>query len=122
MGKYRCYACTSSKEKKDMKIIGNNKTGICTYHFNQGKRLFQYESPCLTQVEQIHPIFHPTLTAHSHLSVEKRASIVAFHRIGLNKHIIMQHLACSMPTINHWINHYNKYCNLSDDEKSGMHE
>ena len=62
-----------------------------------------------TQTEHIKPVFHPTLTIHSHLSFEKRAAIVAFHRIGMDKYKIMKYLACSMPTVNHWIKHYNQH-------------
>jgi hypothetical protein len=66
-----------------------------------------------TQEENTQPIFHPTLTIHSHLSIEKRAAIVAFHRIGMDKYKIMKYIACSMPTVNHWIKHYNQHFNVT---------
>ena len=68
---------------------------------------------------EITPIFESSLTKHSHLSIEKRVSIVAFHRIGMKKSEIMQRLECSMPSINHWLVHYDRHKNLDENDRVG---
>ena len=63
---------------------------ICTACYDNNRRPQRNDEP---ESKPIQPIFHPTLTAHSHLSVENRASIVAFHRINIPKKNIMQYIA-----------------------------
>jgi hypothetical protein len=113
---YHCVQCNHDKRERDMKTKPKSRQGVCKNCFASSihQQRHQNDSPL-----QIKPIFHPTLSIHSHLSIEKRASIVAFHRIGIKKKDIMQYITCSMPTVNHWINHYNKHYNLNDDDRSG---
>jgi hypothetical protein len=65
------------------------------------------------------PIFYPTLTQHSHLSIEKRAGIVTLAAINTPTRDICQLIATTRPTINHWIKHYRQCHNLADNERSG---
>ncbi len=96
----RLHKCESNGEMRCKDCQRDNKHNHTIQHQNSPQN-------------NIKPIFHPTLTIHSHLSVEKRAAIVAFHRIGMPKPNIMRYLACSMPTVNHWIKHYNKHFNVT---------
>jgi hypothetical protein len=105
----KCNECNTTKQQRQMKT-----TTICISCYNRE----HYSSSQLADADgdeskNIKPIFHPTLTIHSHLSIEKRASIVAFHRIDIPKTDIMQYIACSMPTVNHWIKHYDEHFNVS---------
>jgi transposase len=41
------------------------------------------------------------------------------HHINIHKNIISHLVDCSIPTVNHWIHHYEHNHNLNDDERSG---
>jgi transposase len=65
------------------------------------------------------PIFFPTLTVHSHLSFEKRAAIITMNKLGYTKQDICDAIACSLPTVNHWIKHYDQHFNIGDQNRNG---
>ena len=106
-----CDACHSWQfSVKECAVGHENRCGNC---IKKSKHTHPRQQHQQQQQDNIKPIFHPTLTIHSHLSFEKRAAIVAFHRIGMDKYKIMKYLACSMPTVNRWIKHYNQYFNVT---------
>ena len=106
-----CDACHSWQfSVKECAVGHENRCGNC---IKKSKHTHPRQQHQQQQQDNIKPIFHPTLTIHSHLSFEKRAAIVAFHRIGMDKYKIMKYLACSMPTVNRWIKHYNQHFNVT---------
>jgi hypothetical protein len=110
MPTFKCHICSRwFKQLHDCTIGHESRCRQCQRKNRHNHPIQPQNSP----QNDIKPIFHPTLTIHSHLSVEKRAAIVAFHRIGIPKPTIMKYLACSFPTVNHWIKHYNKNFNVT---------
>jgi hypothetical protein len=111
---FHCVKCNLDKIKRDMKTKSKSRQGVCKSCYAISVHQQRQNIPST----EIQPIFHPTLRIHSHLSIEKRASIVAFHRIGMNKENIMKYLSCSMPTVNYWIKHYNEHFNVINSLQS----
>ena len=109
MPRERCESCKHWCNRRfKCESTGEMRCNDCRLHRKNNDNIIHEN----TSEENLQPIFHPTLTIHSHLSFEKRAAIVAFHRIGMKKTHIMKYIACSMPTVNHWIKHYNQHFNV----------
>ena len=72
-----------------------------------------------TPSSSVSPIFHPTLTVHSHLSPMKRSAIVTLTRAGKKKQEISQLLQVTLPTIRKWNKQFDTNHDVEDRPRSG---
>jgi len=65
------------------------------------------------------PLFQHGDILHTHLSTERRWSIVLLHKMKRDEAAIANEVACDVRSVRHWINHYQQYGNVDDLRRSG---
>ena len=117
-----CTVCNKRKRHKFLRSKGIHQPTVChsCYHSPANSS----SSPPPTQIiptpsSSVSPIFHPTLTVHSHLSPMKRSAIVTLTRAGKKKQEISQLLQVTLPTIRKWNKQFDTNHDVEDRPRSG---
>ena len=65
------------------------------------------------------PLFPPHSSSHAPLPTVQRAAIVVLDKQGLPRTEIAQQAGTSLPTVRHWLKHYDEKKDVADKPRSG---
>jgi transposase len=65
------------------------------------------------------PLFDRDSSPLTPLSTEQRWTIIVLHKQGQQRAAIASKIPCSLKTVGHWINHYEKHGSVEDKRRSG---
>ncbi len=68
---------------------------------------------------EIQPLFTSNSNKYAPLSYIQRAGIVTLFKDGQSKPDIANKIGTSLPTVRHWIHHYNEKKNVENEKRSG---
>ncbi|MDR3735986.1 MAG: helix-turn-helix domain-containing protein, partial [Acidobacteriaceae bacterium] len=112
---YKCPGCGKWKAKK--KFQRHETCSDCRSPAQQQEDL--PDSPPAAAASAPPPLFPPHAGNRAPLPTVQRAAIVVLDKQGLPRTDIAQQAGTSLPTVRHWLRHYEQKHDVADERRSG---